>query len=312
MNAMVDCIRDNCSTVAGAESSVAIENVATCTEAQCLTPSLALLSGSPADSTCFGCVVSNLNAYETMGDIRTRCTTDTHAALGFRGQAGVLMLSRRPLTSTDYFVIPPVSIWQTAAARAATVLDNGVSLDLYCVDGASVPTDCALTGSSPPQSTGYNADGTPPKDCIAAGVNQQYLFDTRMLDWVASTSGKAGRQTLFSGDLYSGPAYQSSIQAIQPETFAVLSAAFSIGTAASFIPECTNCASNPIRTPPGGTLSGDSTWTRFNMLQNIAVTSAQSNQVFLKEATVAANPGNGAMKIPISSYYAFRSVLTLP
>jgi len=85
----------------------------------------------------------------------------------------------------------------------------------------------------------------------------------------------------------------------------------SLGTATSYVPQCTDCVTNPMRTPPGSTPSGDNTWTRFHLIQNLPITATQSNDVFLKDAIVDGGPGNGSTKVPISTYYAFRSVFSI-
>ncbi len=309
MNALVDCVRDNCSTMSGCETAIASEDVINCLSGTCLSQSAALLNGNANDNGCFGAVLASFNSYETMASTRMRCTSDPSAGLSFRGASGLLMISRRPLTNTQVFVLPPITAWQTTILRATTTLDNGASVDLYCATGRSVMTDCTLAKYQTAVSN--NADGTPAKDCIQGSSNEQLLYAIRTRDWVAATSGIARNRAILSGDFYSGPAYQNSIQALQPDNFGVLSAVFSLGTAASFTPECTDCATNPLRTPPGGQPTGNNTWTRFNLLQNIPITDVQSNLVFLKDPVVSAMPGNGSTKVPISSYYAFRSVLSI-
>jgi hypothetical protein len=302
MNVAVDCLRDGCASEAK-ESGIAIQSPSACVLDKCRDP-LATLVSSADTQRCALCLFANYNSYEPMESIRARCGGQVTGGTGFRGQSGVLLLSKFPIGKDASFrVLPFVNVWRTTILRAPITLPNGAQLDVYCTTAASVLDDCTLSRWIGPY-------GKPATDCVSASRREQLLHFKNITDFVRQESVRTRRKAIVSGDFYAGPA-GAGLAGLNEDNFATLTQEFSLGIADNFTPQCTFCSDNPIQTPPGNPPVGQSTWTRFNFLVNIAKSDVLANDTLLKAPLVKANPGNGASAIPLSQYYGFRSLVRL-
>jgi len=214
--------------------------------------------------------------------------------------------------ATEAFVFPLLFAWNSSALHATVRIDNGAELDVFCGATSSVLEDCTLAPNPLPTFYGERPDGSAAADCKEASTNGQRLVHTQLRDWIKAGAGATRSKIVLSGDFYSGPAFGNGIAALHPENFAVIAEPFSLGIPPGFTPVCLFCDGNPLRAPAGALPTVDGAWTRWNLLQNIPVTSVRSLARTHDATVLEADLGGGDRRaIPISQYYGLRSVLRI-
>ncbi len=307
LNRYVDCLRDNCTAIKGSEDGVVIPTPGPCMADNCLSLGFELKTSPHEDAgNCLVCGLSQLIGFEKMSSIRSICTTEPtrHGIWTFRGNTGLVILSRYPIATPEFITLPSAGGWLTTLIRAPLTMDNGGLIDAYCTSASPTIQDCTFYPDTAPYYSGAT-------DCKQGAANIQKLHFLQMRDYIARKSGVSKSRVVLSGAFFAGPAYKDKLVAQSPDNFSVLTNAFSIGISPGYEPECTWCAANPITTAPGNPVTGTNSWNQFHFLQNIAVTDVRANRIILTDPIVAADPGNGAKKIPISQDYGFRSVLRI-
>ena len=315
MNAALDCLRDNCANTPDEAGFLTSDNPpSACLKAKCLGKVLPLFSAG--GGTCWTCVLSNLFGYEPIGAIRTDCTTDPTALTAFKGQSSTMIASRYPIKSSEALVMPSAE-FRSTVARASIELDNGIEVDVYCVDLTVVQSDCLTR----PYTNGYglNADGSKPANCTLQWANEQKLQMQKVVNWVNKKSTSLKRRAIIAGEFSAGPGFDdmmgNKITAVSPDNLAIIQGAFAEATTTDYVPQCTGCNTNPwVETLSGGVLTptGASTWTTNLFMTNIPGVDVTSTQVILNDTPVMfTNPANMLTMMPLSTWYGLRSQIRI-
>jgi endonuclease/exonuclease/phosphatase family metal-dependent hydrolase len=291
MNDACDCLRDNCSTIEGSDEGRT--ESAECASSSCVPAVAPLLFGDdPRQQRCYACVITQLPT-ETIGDIRSRCATIENQDLAFRGQNGVMILSRHPLSNATNWVIP--GTWNRRNILSATArLPNGVDLDVYCnhltpiFDGGAINT-FPYTGQ-------YGLGGTGPDGWQA----EQELQAQKLVDHVSETSGN--RPAVILGDFNAGRDFLPDIVAEGEPTVDILESAFEMAYTADYEPLCTFCSTNPV------TDTENSVWIDHILLHNLSADVVLSTERVYDEDVV--DVGEEQM-VPLSDHFGMRSVIVV-
>ncbi len=299
MDAAIDCVRDNCSTIPDSEEGRTTS--AACASASCTLQVAPLLLGGPPGQRCYSCVIPQLPT-ATFAEMRATCPTVVNQDLAFGGQNGVMILSRHPLKDTENWVIP--GTWNRRSILRATVeLPNGAELDTYCnhlTPIFSVPPGEINTFPY----TGQYGGGLAGADGWQA---EQELQARKLIDYVASKS--SNRPAVILGDMNTGLAFPAEdIVAEGEETFNVLDAAYTPAYTADYTPLCTFCSTNPVTNPDDDPETA-SVWIDHIFLYNLPQSAVSSTARIFDQDVV---PVEGDMLVPLSDHFGMRSVIVVP
>jgi len=286
MNALVDCLRDNCSTIPDSEDGQTTSEA--CAAESCQAEAVPLLFGDPKAQRCYACVTTQLPT-ETFGDMRSRCPTVVNQDLAFQGQNGVMVLSRHPLKDVENWVIP--GTWnRRTILRATAELTNGAELDVYC--NHLTPIFSSVFFPYTGQYVGWQ--------------EEQELQAEKLINYVTETS--ADRQSVILGDLNAGHAYpEEEIVAEGEATLDLLELAFVPAYTADYAPLCTFCSTNPV-TNPDADPDEVSSWIDHILLGSLSSDSVRSTERVYDEDVVPV----GDQTVPLSDHFGIRSVITVP
>ncbi len=305
LDGLVDCVRDFCSTKLGSEDAVSIQLPTECITEKCFHLAAPLISGTPEAQRCWICAVGQYLSYETMASIRDLCSTNPKASMwAFRQNTGLAMLSRLPLENASFRIFPQSFGWVHSVARASLRVDDETLVDYYCTEAQTIQHDCAFQPRHGEYWGGQN-------DCEAGTRREQTLHLKQLVAYVYDKSSKTRNRVIVSGDLNTGPAYGSTLAPVEPENFEIISKAFSLGFVPGKDPDCTDCADNPILTPPGVVVTGPNTRMRFHLMQFMPITDVRDSITTHKEPVVDVDWGNGSKRVPISQHYGLRSFIRI-
>ena len=297
LEAMLDsgvaCVAENCSTIPGSDEGMTTST--SCAAESCAESIVPLLTGGAEELRCYGCIASNLPT-ESLRDIRTACTTETNSDLAFRGQSGVMILSKHPLSETQDFVLP--GTWNRRIVAAATVTlpdpSGDKRVDVYC--NHLTPIFGGLTFPY----TGLYGEGRRGAQAWAA---EQRLQAEKLVSLVQTRSGD--RPAVIMGDFNAGKEYEGTeLQSEGPDTVAVLESAFTLALGPGVTPQCTFC-------PDNGNLAEDTdtVWIDLIYMANMDAASVVSSSRTFDEATVTLEDGS---MVPISDHYGYTAVIAVP
>ncbi|MGB5813128.1 MAG: endonuclease/exonuclease/phosphatase family protein [Polyangiales bacterium] len=288
MNAAIDCVRDNCSTIPGDESGQTTSTA--CAEAECFAQVAALILGNSQQQECYACLVTQLPT-STFGEIRASCPTDPNQNIAFQGQNGVMILSKVPLSNETNWVIP--GTWNRRVILSARAeLDTGAELDVYCNHLTPI-----FQGAAFPY-TGDYGDG---RNAAAGWEAEQRLQAQKLIDYVERTSGDTPAVIL--GDMNAGRAYpDEDIIAEGERTLDLLESVFVPAYATDYAPQCTFCDTNPI------TDTDASVWIDHILMYNLDADAVTDTTRTFDENVV---PVEGAM-IPLSDHFGVQSTILVP
>ena len=208
------CVAENCSTIPGSEEGMTTS--VECAQTNCLSAVTDLLVGGPENLQCYACLASSLPV-ETLSGMRELCTTEVNAGLAFRGQSGVMIASKHPLSAIDDFVMP--GSWNRRVVAAATVtLPDDVAVDVYCNHLTPIFNNVAFpyTGAY-----GEGRSGAP------GWAAEQELQALKLAAYVQSRSGD--RPAVILGDFNAGRAIEGTdLENEGVSTMAVLEANFEL------------------------------------------------------------------------------------
>lgn len=293
MNAAVDCVRDNCSTIP--DSDEGMTTSAACASSSCVGAIAGLLFGEdPMHQRCYACIVPQLPT-ATFGEIRGSCPTVVNQDLAFGGQNGVMILSRHPIKSAEEWVMP--GTWNRRTILRATVeLPNGAELDTYC--NHLTPIFSAATINTFPYTGQYGEGMKGPEGWQA----EQELQAEKLIDYVASKS--AGRPAVILGDFNAGLSFpEQDIVGEGEDTFNILASAYEAAYTSDYSPLCTFCTSNQV------TDTESSVWIDHIFLNGLPQSAVIETARIFDEDVV---PVEGGMTVPLSDHFGMRSVIVVP
>lgn len=296
MNQAVDCLMENCSTIPDSEDGRTTS--AECAAEFCVGEVAGLLFGNEQQMRCYASVITQLPT-ETFGYMRMASATIENQDLAFRGQNGVMILSRHPLKDATNWVIP--GTWNRRTFLSATVeLPNGAELDTYCNHLTPIFNP---TGINTFPYTGQYGEGLTGPDGWQA---EQELQAQKLIDYVSDTSGT--RPAVILGDFNTGREYPAEeIVAEGEETLNLLETAFTPAVTAAYAPLCTFCTTNPV-TNPTDDPDQVSVWIDHILLYNLSADAVLSTERVYDEDVVPV----GDEMVPLSDHFGMRSVLMVP
>jgi endonuclease/exonuclease/phosphatase family metal-dependent hydrolase len=306
LEATLQCVMANCSTIPGSEDGKPTST--SCAATQCTSEAAALMMGSDADKKCYGCAATLLPT-DTIKQIREKCTTDPHAGLAFDGQAGVMLLSKFPLENGEQRVIP--GTWnRRIIVRATAKLTNGASLDVYCNHLPSIFYDQVF-----PYTGDYGNGNTDYK-----GWEAELMLDAqKLVTWVETKTG-TGRAIVL-GDFNASP--QIDAQNIEPDgatAYAFLTGKLTEALPSGFTPACTYCGKSGNVLAAGGPGGiGPNTWIDHIFMKNMDVAAVKAYARTFTEATVpipADDAGDGGSSswpsmVTLSDHYGVHTEITI-
>lgn len=279
----LECVRDNCSTIPGSDEGMTTSTE--CAQSNCLSAVTDLLVGPPENLQCYACLASSLPT-ETLAGMRELCTTEVNAGLAFRGQSGVMIASKHPLSEVDDFVMP--GSWNRRIVAAATVtLPDDVEVDVYCNHLTPIFNNVAF-----PYTGAYGLG----RSGAAGWAAEQALQAEKLAAYVASRSGD--RPAVILGDMNAGRAIEGTdLESEGPATMDVLEANFEL--AMPDMPRATF-------TPTNGNNVEDTENVWIDHIWLYGSLTATDVDVTFEEDLVTL--GDGSM-VPLSDHYGMKALI---
>jgi endonuclease/exonuclease/phosphatase family metal-dependent hydrolase len=286
MAAVIACLQENCSTIPGSADGLTTSTA--CAQEQCIAQAAALLFGTAEDQRCYGCLAPQL-PIETFASMADLCTTEVNAGLAFRGQSGVMILSRFPLSGTETTVLP--GTWnRRIILKSTATLPNGAEVDVYCNHLSPIFDNVAFPY------TGRHGCGMTGR---AGWAQEQKLQAEKLIDLVAAEGAMA--RSIILGD-FNASREAEGVAAEAPENLELLAGAFTEAVPAGHVPACTYCPDNPVagsETAP--------TWLDHIFVENIPLSAVKSAERVYTERNVATASGS----VNLSDHYGMRAVITI-
>jgi len=296
MDAAIDCLVQNCSTIPGSDQG---QTTSTDCAANSCTPVAAALLTGPADyQRCYGCLAPQLPT-EKLADIRDTCINDVDAGLAFGGQNGVMILSRHPLEGAEVRVLP--GTWNRRVILHATAQVPGTApVDVYCNHLTPVFSSFTLPY------TGQYGNGL----FGAEGWAAEQLLQTQKLNAMVDERTGTG-PALILGDFNASSQYVDEmgipfIAAEGPQTKTLLDETYVEAVTADYAPQCTYCGDNLV--------NGDSNdeWIDHIYLLGLdAAAVAASSRIFVDRVVSTTDAMGMPLTVELSDHYGMRAALLL-
>jgi exonuclease III len=300
------CLADFCSTT-GDETGRTTS--AACAANACTLSVAGLLLGNDLQQRCYACAVTQLPT-EVIATLVDRCKTIENQDVAFRGQNGVMILSRFPLSNEETFVVP--GTWnRRVVVNATATLPTGAELDVYCNHLTPIFN---VTGINTFPYTGQYGGGatTEPEQWAA----EQQLQAEKLITYVQQTS--VTRPAVVLGDINAGREVtdaggQIVLYAEGEPTLDVLESALTLGATASYEPLCTFCDTNPLN----GVEDTLPVWIDHIYLYGLDASTVVSTERTFDEFVVPVQIDDGmggttGALVPLSDHYGMRSVIVVP
>ncbi len=301
----LDCLKDKCSTVPGSLDGMATSTE--CAKKECAGSAVKLLLA--ADKRCYGCFASSLPT-STFNEMKSECTTNVRGGLGYKGQNGILMLSRYPLSKPEQLVLPGTWIRRTAAkATAAVPVSAGATadVDLYCTHLSPYFSDTFY----------YPYTGQFGAGDDNGWIAEQALQAKQLVAWVSAASGT--KRAIIMGDFNATPEDKAHgigdpgdggtlLPAYGAKTLAMLSG-YQEAINASYVPTCTFCVANH------NTDGEQNSWIDHIYLAGFpAASTVSASRTFDTDVVdgmrrAADGQHNVAGKVPLSDHYGVRATV---
>lgn len=209
------CVEQNCAEVAPGE-------LAGCALSNCGT------EFNATSTECQTCIAGELG--NPLDDIIATCTGDGSSSYSYDGHNGLLLLSKHPLTNTEYVDLPAVLVWRSVLHATVELPDVGPT-DVYCTH---------LTADLS-NSIAYPGDGT-----YESYEEEQTGQIVALTSWMGETAQT--EQIALMGDLNTSPAVASAgVAAEFPENYSLLlDAGFTSLYPTLEDTACTYCLDNPL------------------------------------------------------------------
>ncbi|MBM4398517.1 MAG: endonuclease/exonuclease/phosphatase family protein [Deltaproteobacteria bacterium] len=235
-------------------------------------------------SPCVTCVGANVG--KALQEILDACAKPGAAVWTYDGRNGLILLSKHPLSGTEYRRLDSYLIVRVVLHAVAAVPEAG-SVDVFCTHTtADFGTEVPYAG----------------KDA-SWGEEQGKQLDA-ILGWMGEREDKA-TPTVLLGDLNCGPA-KGSVTAVHPENFAKLAAAgMAVPYADQGDPACTFCGSNPLVGDDGS-----------EVIDHVAVAHPAAGTAYeparVLDQPVTIQSGGQPVETRLSDHYGVKVRITLP
>jgi hypothetical protein len=305
LSALVQCIEAACVPIAPNDPNAMLpDDSLACIYQSCNDQVQALEQNAPE---CWLCAYGQFQSYTSFATTEMECTTNPAAGLGWGGASGVLLLSRYPLMDVSQWVLPS-TLQRASLLEASVEIQSGTNLDVYC-GILETPGDGMLIPYTGPYGNGQTG--------ADAWRQELQLQVEKVVARVQTQSAARGRRAVVAAQWSTGPTVQDAPDAgadqvlppNNPESFAVLSAAFPQASPPAYVPACTFCVSNTLITPPGQAPSGANAnaWSVYPVLSGIPVTDVLSASVTLRNEVVTIP--HETYGVPLSPSYAYRATV---
>ncbi len=299
LEAGLDCLKDNCSTIAGSLDGMA--TTTECAKSKCAGSAASLLFAD--DKRCYGCFAATLPS-STFNEMKTECEQNPHGGLFAKGQNGVMLLSKYPLRNVEQVVFPSTWIRRTALKATAT-LPNGAEVDAYCTHLTSYFSDTTFY----PYTGQFGAGET------NGWLAEQKLEAQQLVSFVQAKSASCravilGDMNATRDDMAHGIG-DATVPAYGGPTLDVLSSAFTEAVASNYTPACTFCQSNH------NTDGDENSWLDHIYLSHFPAGSTVSTKrtfdtdVADGQRRDATGAHTVAGKVPLSDHYGLQSTVTV-
>lgn len=195
---------------------------------------------------CFDCIIDYAASDQPYATGQTACTMTPQQPFGFGGQLPNLILSRYPLSDSDYYLLPSTNYRQGVLYSKVHLEDQTV--DFYC--GFLTST---LVASVLPYTGNYGAGGNPTSEVSGGAYANEQLWQAQdLINWVKQKSGS--NPAIIVGDWRSsaGSPPDAGVLTpeaglftppteIVPETLNLLGSVFQTVSAPTWIPQCNYC-----------------------------------------------------------------------
>lgn len=296
-DATIECLAEFCSTTGDDQG---FTTSAGCAADNCVAEAAPLLLGTPAQTRCYACAVTQLPT-EQISVIGERCTNIENQDLAFRGQSGVMILSKYPLTNANDFVMP--GSWNRRVVLSATAtLPNGSELDVYCNHLTPIFSDFTFPYTGQYGNGMLSSAGWAAEQLLQAGKHNVY---------VQQTSGS--RPAVIMGDLNAGRELlddggDTILFDEGSATLDKLEEVLTVGVVDGYVPTCTFCDTNPLN----GIEDTNPVWIDHIYLYNLERSAVSATKRTFDGNVLQVDGDEGPINVPLSDHYGLQSVLTIP
>ncbi len=302
MDVAIDCVRDNCSTIAGArrgshhQRGLRLFQLLDCRRA-------ALVRTRPSTPALLRLCRSTASNGDAPAEMRAACPTVVNQDLAFGGQNGVMIfcvIRSRTQRTGSYQAPGPVarSLRRPSSSQTARTQTHRNHLTpIFTVPPNSINT-FPYTGQ-------YGEGMTGPGGWQA----EQELQAQKLINYVTSESND--RPAVILGDMNAGLGFPADdIVGEGEETFNILAAAYVPAYTAEYLsaPLCTFCSTNLV-TNPDNDPEATSVWIDHIFVYNLDQSSVSSTSGIFDQDVV---PVEGDMLVPLSDHFGMRSVIAVP
>ena len=297
LNAGIECLKANCSTQPGSLDGRVTST--TCAKDSCSGSAASLLFAQ--DKRCYGCFAAVLPS-ATLNEMKTECTTEANGGLFAKGQNGLMILSRYPLSNIEQIVLPGTWIRRTVL-KATASLPNGAKVDTYCNHLTPYFADATFYPYTGQFGAG-NANGW---------IGEQVLQAKQLVAFVNAKSGSG--KAVVMGDMNAtredkpNGIGDATLGAYGLETLAVLEGAFTNAVPAGYTPKCTFCVANQ------NTSGEENSWLDYVMLKGFPAGSTSASRRTFDTDVVDGKrrdaSGNHTVsgKVPLSDHYGIMATV---
>jgi hypothetical protein len=291
LESFLSCLSTSCSD----GTALTNDDPSSCILNNCYSPGATLVSSAP---TCWACTLAGLQGADPWTRIKSGCEQDPAGLTPFDGEVGDVVLSRFPIVESELWVLPSTS-WRSEVIRAVVSVSPAVSVDFYCT-----ALDDDYTGFFHPYAGRYGNDAG---SSDAEWAAEQLLQAQQTVAWVKRMSGSAAHRAVVAGEFYSNGAWPTeAIVGVNPATYAALTT-FPLAMANGYVPQCTECAANPLAPPTGTTTTAGNTWFMYSLLVDIPASAVTSSELVLNQPTISVrSPDGGVLLIPPSTSYGYQ------
>jgi endonuclease/exonuclease/phosphatase family metal-dependent hydrolase len=297
LNAGIECLKANCSTQPGSLDGRVTST--TCAKDSCSGSAASLLFAQ--DKRCYGCFAAVLPS-ATLNEMKTECTTEANGGLFAKGQNGLMILSRYPLSNIEQIVLPGTWIRRTVL-KATASLPNGAKVDTYCNHLTPYFADTTFYPYTGQFGAG-NANGW---------IGEQVLQAKQLVAFVNAKSGSG--KAVVMGDMNAtredkpNGIGDATLGAYGLETLAVLEGALTNAVPAGYTPKCTFCVANQ------NTSGEENSWLDYVMLKGFPAGSTTAARRTFDTDVVDGKrrdaSGNHTVsgKVPLSDHYGIMATV---
>jgi len=213
-----------------------------------------------------------------------------------------MVLSRYPIGEPKVWELPSTGS-RRVVMKVPLDMPNGVPIDFYC-STLTLPEEGVVF----PYVGAYGAGATDVKGWEA----EQKLQAERLTSIVKSESSGRDIRVVIGATLYAGQSYHEGDREVlvdlHVDAYRAVADSFDVLAAPDYVPSCTQCADNPVLSPPSaGPTTGENAWSSLLFHRGIESSAIRSSEVTITEPVLDISSPGGSYQVPPSSHYGFRT-----